>query len=709
MVRPTVKFKSHRMIHCGSISRKPLVARPDLLARIVGKPPHVIWRRGWQELHIQSMHLLGGWRRLESRNRRFWADSTVDRFCSRAYSPLLIAPDALESFQLLAEDREELSDELTEHGAAVRDRRFEVLGSPVPGRGAWPWRTDWCFEKTWEHRFFRHYDFYESRDRAYDVKRPWELSRFGFLVPLLQFAVLRNDEAAFAFGIDLVADWERDNPCAHSINWQPMESAMRVINLVQAFEVARRLPQARPGQLSVLLRQISLNAGFVWRTLEYTYPNGNHYAANIVSLLLAGLLLQDFFPAAARWQEYAGREVATEARAQFLEDGVNFEKSMHYHHLVTELFLVAKVAADRRGLALSGVIPDVLRTACRYLVACQRPDQLWPNVGDNDGARVFRLQPVQARDYRPLLALASAVLDESIDADLSSFGAATVAWVLGRDGLERLSRSAEATVSHWHLFEHGGVVVAGDASTFLWLDVGEVGLAGRGGHGHNDMLSFELALGGSPVVIDPGCPVYSGDVKLALRFKSTAAHNGLRVDEEEIAPIVGLFRISDDARPSRTVVTESPEGVEITAGHDGYERLADPVRHQRRIELGLGRGWLHCQDTLDCAGQHRVERFLHFHPGLEARLGNGELHLTRDNLVVAIVKWSPSSHAVLQRGLVSPTYGSLSESWDLVLRDHITGPFTLCFSIECSAEWAHRLELSRAQKHAPRSHGEEAI
>jgi hypothetical protein len=330
-------------------------------------------------------------------------------------------------------------------------------------------------------------------------------------------------------------------------------------------------------------------------------------------------------------------------------------------------------------------------------------------VGDNDGARVFRLQLVQARDYRPSLALASAVLDESFDADLSSFGAATVAWVLGRDGLERLSRSAEATLSQWHLFEHGGVVVAGDESTFLWLDVGEVGLAGRGGHGHNDMLSFELALGGAPVVIDPGCPVYSGDVELALRFKSTAAHNGLRVDEEEIARIVGLFRISDDARPSRTVVTESPEGVEITAGHDGYRRLADPVRHERRIELGLQRGRLRCQDTLDCAGTHSVERFLHFHPDLDARLGNGELHLTRDNQLVAVVKWSPSSHAALQRGLVSPTYGCLSEAWDLTLRDHIAGPYTLWFSIECSAEWASRLEASRVQKRAPRSHGEEAI
>jgi hypothetical protein len=488
-----------------------------------------------------------------------------------------------------------------------------------------------------------------------------------------------------------------------------MESAMRVINLVQAFELARLLPQARPGQLGVLLRQISLNAEFVWRTQEYSHPNGNHYAANIVSLLLAGLLLRDFIPAATRWQEHAGREIAKEARAQFLEDGVNFEKSMHYHHLVAELFLVARVAADRRGLALSGVISDVLRKACRYLVACRRPDQLWPNIGDNDGARVLRLQPVQSRDYRPLLALASAVLDESFDADRSSFGAATVAWVLGRDGLERLSRSVEVTPSQWHFFEHGGVVVAGDESTFLWLDVGEVGLAGRGGHGHNDMLSFELALGGAPVVVDPGCPVYSGDVELALRFKSTAAHNGLRVDEEEIAPIAGLFRISDDARPSRTTVIENVEGIEITAGHDGYQRLADPVRHERRIELGLGDGRLHCQDTLDCAGQHSVERFLHFHPDLEARLGNGDLHLTMDNRLVAIVRWSASSHAALEKGWVSQTYGSLSESRDLVLRDHIAGPSTLWFSIECSAEWAKRLEASRAEKRAPRSHGEEAI
>jgi len=62
------------------------------------------------------------------------------------------------------------------------------------------------------------------------------------------------------------------------------------------------------------------------------------------------------------------------------------------------------------------------------------------------------------------------------------------------------------------------------------MDVGEFGKKGSGGHGHNDLMSFEVSLSGVPLVVDPGCPVYSGDPQTRNLFRSTAYHNGLKVD-----------------------------------------------------------------------------------------------------------------------------------------------------------------------------------
>ena len=67
-----------------------------------------------------------------------------------------------------------------------------------------------------------------------------------------------------------------------------------------------------------------------------------------------------------------------------------------------------------------------------------------------------------------------------------------------------------------------------------FIDCGPIGLAGRGGHGHNDALSFEAWLEGAPLVIDRGSFVYTGSFEKRNEFRSTASHNTPSVDGEEI-------------------------------------------------------------------------------------------------------------------------------------------------------------------------------
>ncbi len=50
-------------------------------------------------------------------------------------------------------------------------------------------------------------------------------------------------------------------------------------------------------------------------------------------------------------------------------------------------------------------------------------------------------------------------------------------------------------------------------------------MRGRGGHGHNDILSFELFLNGFNVVTDCGAYLYTASREWRNRFRSTAFHN----------------------------------------------------------------------------------------------------------------------------------------------------------------------------------------
>ena len=71
-------------------------------------------------------------------------------------------------------------------------------------------------------------------------------------------------------------------------------------------------------------------------------------------------------------------------------------------------------------------------------------------------------------------------------------------------------------------------------SSHLFIDCGDVGMRGRGGHGHNDILSFELFMNGANIVTDCGAFVYTASREWRNRFRSTAFHNTIQVDDEEV-------------------------------------------------------------------------------------------------------------------------------------------------------------------------------
>src|SRR5690606_35325690 len=143
-------------------------------------------------------------------------------------------------------------------------------------------------------------------------------------------------------------------------------------------------------------------------------------------------------------------------------------------------------------------------------------------------------------------------------------------------------------------------------------------------------------------------------------LRSTSYHNALRVDGEEMAPILGPWTIRKDATPYNVNVSTgkgSRSAVSITATHGGYRRLPDPVVRTRQITFDPVRGILCCSDHLECAGPHRVERFFHLHPGVCSH----SLEATRLVLSMGdrswVAQWDSSSVARLTKGWICPGYG----------------------------------------------------
>ena len=199
---------------------------------------------------------------------------------------------------------------------------------------------------------------------------------------------------------------------------------------------------------------------------------------------------------------------------------------------------------------------------------------------------------------------------------------AEIAWLLGtkqaaslpsRDVLDRDASSIA--------FRDGGFYVMLGRRDHVFVDCGPVGLAGRGGHGHNDLLSFEAMLDGLHLVTDCGAFVYTADYaaqEIAFR-PSTAYHNTPQVDAEEINRFIrpdDLWHLHADARHELVAWELGADTTRFVGRHTGYLRLPDPVHVTRELMLDARAHSLVIVDRLHASGKHTVEVPLHLAPGI---------------------------------------------------------------------------------------------
>jgi hypothetical protein len=80
-------------------------------------------------------------------------------------------------------------------------------------------------------------------------------------------------------------------------------------------------------------------------------------------------------------------------------------------------------------------------------------------------------------------------------------------------------------------------------------------------------------------------------------------------------------------RKARTTIDRlptSPTRFCLSASHDGYARLSDPVRHARSVTFDTAGNTLVVQDQVTGKRAHRTELFWHFAPHLDVQLaGSG--------------------------------------------------------------------------------------
>jgi hypothetical protein len=419
-----------------------------------------------------------------------------------------------------------------------------------------------------------------------DVKGYWESSRFDGLL-ILALGWLCSGSAELREGIGRwLEDWCAHNPANTGLQWKcGQETGLRLMHVLLAAELLARWGGVKSAPaLADFVRQ---HAERIAPTMLYAVAqDNNHGTSEAAALFVAGLFLacqgdtragQHYETLGRRWlEERVGRLV--------MPDGSFSQHSLTYHRVMLDTLSLAETV--RRAYGAPPFSAQTLERACaatRWLATFT--DQVsgdGPNLGANDGARLFVLDGSAYRDFRPSLRWASALFlgEASAAAD------ERLAW-LGITPPPIIASRTETNV----LWKDGGYarLQAGNAWALLRLP------KFRFRPSHSDILHLDLWVNGSNLLRDGGSFSYNTEPRWLDYFSGAASHNTVQFDGRDQMPRLSRFLFGAWPNPEELDIDEDTGEVRVAyKDHLG-------ARHRRCVRMERGR----CLVIDEVSGFHR--------------------------------------------------------------------------------------------------------
>lgn len=409
--------------------------------------------------------------------------------------------------------------------------------------------------------------------------------------------------------VRVLGDWT-GAASRRSVRLYPYAVSVRSLNLLRILWLAEDLlsPDLADEVLTLVRRQLS----WLERNVEY-HLMANHLQKNLQALLWGGISFDG--EEARRWQAREG-EYWNQLHEQVLADGGHFERSPMYHTEALVDYLQTLSLFRATGRPVPDGVEDRLLRMAGALKILSRPDGTLHLFND------------AANGQAPHRTVACRLASE----------------VTGREVPE-----AEGAVALREAGYHAWI--DSRIGTRILVDGGAPGPACQPGHAHCDMLSFELDLGGRPVVVDSGVHGYDGD-PFREYSRSTRAHNTVAIAGQEQHEVWATFRM---ARRGDVVSASSEE-------REGAWRFRGACRHYHdrnalhEREIVLRGEELRVEDRVNGARGARLRSWLHLQPDFEVEEAGDVIVARAPDLEIAIRPHGADSVRIV-RGARDPVQG----------------------------------------------------
>ncbi|MHB8132578.1 MAG: alginate lyase family protein [Anaerolineaceae bacterium] len=428
-----------------------------------------------------------------------------------------------------------------------------------------------------------------------DIKFVWEANRFSQIYILVRaFTVNRDEKYPQAFWT-ILSDWMQKNPPGLGPNWKDgQEVALRLMAATFGYLAFLNSDSSIPQHVEMFSLFVAAHAQRIYQNIDFAISTkSNHTISEAFGLWLTGTL----FPELKYSNQYlrVGRDILeNQIRNQFFEDGGYAMYSINYQRFVLHLYLVAIHLGEKAGKPFSQQMVQIFTKSIEFLyhIMDHQTGEM-PQFGSNDGALILPLNNCDFSDYRPLVQAGYYLIHKERlfptgewDEDLF--------WLFGPSALE--AKIAQLPIRGKTDFPEAGIYLLESDHSRMMIRC--VDFQSRPSHA--DQLHLELSWYGKSVTCDAGTYLYHGHGVWDNGLSGSAVHNTVTVDNQD--QMTRLSRITWlDWTKGQVFPARSEDGIQVWNGnHNGYQRLKDPVDHQRSIfSLGHDR-WLvldHLQGT----------------------------------------------------------------------------------------------------------------
>ena len=549
--------------------------------------------------------------------------------------------------------------------------RFNFLGLDFNLSSQINWNANPQTGIEYSHSYFTLIDSYNT-NRYGDVKYVWELNRHQYLIELGKAYYLTREERYAEKIWNLLNSWINSNPYKIGINYtSALEHAVRIFAWIWTYFFTQQSLIWTHERKELFAKYLLLQGFFIEENLSYYYSPYNHLVGELAALSFIGTVYSNI-PKMKIWQEKYWNELEQQLDLQFHSDGFTVEQASYYHHFTLGFFLMIAILRKQNNLPVSENVWGKLEMAVEFSMYLTRPDGRLPMIGDIDNARsIYFYRPQDLWNLHYFLSIGAVLFDRGDFKLVSGKNSEEVLWLFGESGIKKYHELDESEPQYQsHAFDESSYYIMRDdwdnGNNYCCFDCGEIAHGvfkdetPSAAHGHADILSFELFLNGSPVIIDPGFNTYFGPVEWHRYFRSTRGHNTIEVNGSGQAHHEGRLGWSNVSSPKFDFWISRPELDFVSGAIDRFAKLHKGIFHRRSILFRKGMYFLIIDqiDGIRSGESINIESSFHFSPGKLVYEGN---QLKYNDQVISLLSLPKNVSIQIECGGNNPDQGWIAK------------------------------------------------